>query len=126
MNNSTAETSSMADAFKTGYSRKQIITSIAFAVLLHGTILGAYIVLGGEKKSSKTAEKSEKKDDAKVATPVLPAGDSKADANKAESTDPAKKSPGPTADSKKNSDVAKPGEIPAAPDSDIDSILKAK
>jgi hypothetical protein len=126
MNNSTADTSSMADAFKTGYSRKQIITSIVFAVLLHGTILGAYLVLGGEQKPSKTAEKSEKKDDAKAATPIVPAGDSKAGATKADGTDSAKRSPNPAVDTAKNSDVAKPGEIPAAPDSDIDSILKAK
>jgi len=118
------ENESMADAFKSGYSSKQIIMSIVCAFLLHGAILGGYMIMGSEKKSQKSAEKTEKKEDVKAA-PAVPGDLAKTEPAKADSTDPARRLPNPAVDGKKP-DVAKPGEIPAAPDSDIDSILKAK
>ncbi|HYG76016.1 MAG TPA: hypothetical protein VEK08_13510 [Planctomycetota bacterium] len=117
-----------ADAFRSRYSVKQIGTAVAFAFLLHGVLLGAYFVLGSEKKGpGKTAEKVEKKDDSKAAAPAKPGESGKNDllekpADTAGKTTP----PAPPADAKKNTETAKPGEIPNAPDSDIDNILKAK
>jgi len=118
----TAMNTDSASTFKTGYTSKQVGMAIVFAFLLHGAMLGAYFIMGGEKKQ-------------KVAPPAAaaaPAGDAtkggdpaKGDVAppKPDAAEAPKKAPG--VDTKKD-DVAKPSEIPKGPDSDIDSILKAK
>jgi len=129
-NGNSAEAETMQGAFQLGYSRKQVINSILLAVLLHGAIVGGYLVIGSEKKppAGKTAAKDEKKDGA---TPPgketgsksdTPKGDGKSDAASTTPDEGAKKAP----DKAKGAEASKASELPTAPDSDIDSILKAK
>ena len=108
----------MSDVFKSGYTRGQIVKSVIAAFVLHAVLLGGYIMLGSSHKPVA------KKEDAKTAF--------KTDASATASTTPAagaaKTAPNgdaPKGDSHK-ADVAKPGEVPSAPDSDIDAILKSK
>lgn len=129
-NGNSAEAETMQGAFQLGYSRKQIINSIVLAVLLHGAIVGGYLAIGSEKKppQPKVAAKDEKKDgatpagkDASATKSDSPKGDGKSDA--ASTTDEgAKKAP----EKVKGVETSKASELPTAPDSDIDSILKAK
>lgn len=117
----------LADSFKTGYSSKQVITAIVLAFVLHGSILAGYFVLGGEKKShTKAAPTDKDKKDGDKNTAAKP-GDGKpaepADGVAKTNEAPVRTTPNPDT---KNADVAKPSELPKAPDSDIDSILKAK
>jgi hypothetical protein len=120
----------MADTFKSGYSSKQVITAVMLAFVLHGSILAGYFVLGSAKKpQGKVAASGDRdKKDGDKNIPAKATGDGKPgektdDASKPAET-PAKTTPNP--DVPKNSDTAKPGDVPKAPDGDIDAILKAK
>lgn len=128
-NGNSAEAETMQGAFQLGYSRKQVINSILLAVLLHGAIVGGYLSIGSEKKppQPKVAAKDEKKDGATptgkdaAATKASDAS-GKSDAASTTLDDGAKKAP----EKVKGVEASKASELPTAPDSDIDSILKAK
>lgn len=130
-NGNSADAETMLGAFQLGYTRKQVIHSILLAVLLHGAIVGGYLVLGSEKKppAGKAAAKDEKKDGAtpagkeSAATKAdAPKGEGKSDAVSPAPDESAKKEPSKA----KGAEASKASDLPTAPDSDIDSILKAK
>ena len=125
MSENQNEHDSTSGAFKSGYSRGQIVTAILAAVILHGAIFGAYVVIGSEKKpANKAAEKTGKKADT-AAAPTQVDGGKIAPGGTDTSGAATKTAPNPAVDPKK-AEVAKPSELPQAPDSDIDAILKAK
>jgi len=128
-NADSVEAETMQGAFQLGYSRKQIINSTLLALLLHGAIIGGYLALGSEKKppQPKVAAKDDKKDgatpagkDATATKSDSPKSDGKSDA--ASTDEGGKKAP----EKVKGVEASKASELPTAPDSDIDSILKAK
>lgn len=129
-NGNSADAETMQGAFQLGYSRKQVINSILLALALHGAIVAGYLMIGSEKKppAGKTAAKDEKKDgvtppgktsEAKSDSPKV---DGKNDAASTASDEGTKKAP----DKPKGAEASKASDLPTAPDSDIDSILKAK
>jgi hypothetical protein len=133
MNDSQAlDAESMSEAFKSGYTRSQIVRSIALALVLHGAIIGGYLVISSEKKGPESVVKEtekkveESKDTAKKAPGAIEAAteSTKGAAKSGESKGGEASKHG--AEAPKNDETAKPGEIPSAPDSDIDSILKAR
>ena len=116
---------------QTGYPMKKVIASIALATVLHVVVLSAYFILGSSKKPPATAAAAKPAEGDAKATPSAQPKDPKAPGGDTASTKPAgsgdeKKSEKPSEEAKKNTDVAKPGEIPSKPDSDIDDILKRK
>jgi len=113
-----------------GYPMKKVIASIALAAVLHVVVLSAYFILGSSKKppAAATAAKPAETDPkaAPSANPKDPKSPGEAASTKPAGSGDEKKSEKPSDEAKKNTDVAKPGEIPSKPDSDIDDILKRK
>jgi hypothetical protein len=130
----TLEAETMADAFKSGYTRNQIVRSVALALALHGALVAGLLLLGSEKKPSEKAAAAKTAKDAKESSSVEssaktpPKDGSKADDLTGAPTTTTAKSKDDAAkkEAAKNIDTAKPNEIPASPDADIDNILKAK
>ena len=98
---------------------------MAIAVVLHLVVLGSYFFLGSSKKVAVTAVP------AKPGTEIVGTADLKADPKVktdplAETKKPGVK-PETSAEKKvdpKNTEVAKPGEIPKQPDSSLDDLFK--
>ncbi len=108
-----------------GFTRSRVTASLAIAVVLHLVVLGSYFFLGSSKKPVVAAVP------AKPGTEIAGTADPKADPKV--KTDPLaeNKKPGvkpeTSAEKKvdpKNTEVAKPGEIPKQPDSSLDDLFK--
>src|SRR6185436_19446769 len=104
---------------------------ILLATVLHVVVLSAYFILGSSKKmSAPTAATKTAEGDAAKPGPVTPPKEgapATGDKTTAKTPGPDDKKPGkPPEEIRKSSEVAKPGEIPTKPDSDIDEILKRK
>jgi hypothetical protein len=113
-----------------GYSMKKVIASIVLATVLHVVVLGAYFIFGSSKKPPAPAAAAAKPDEPAKGTPPAPTKDGKqAETTAAKTpngTGAEKKTDKTPEEIKKSSEVAKPGEIPSKPDTDIDDILKRK
>ncbi len=112
-----------------GYPAKKVIASVVLATVLHVVVLGAYFILGSSHKPPAAAAKPAEGDAAKGAA-TAPPKDGKAPGETAakppSGTGDEKKTDKTPDEIKKSTDVAKPGEIPSKPDTDIDEILKRK
>lgn len=81
----TLEAETMADAFKSGYTRNQIVRSVALALVLHGALVAGLLVLGSEKKpnekaaATKTAKDSKEGSATEASAKTPPKDGSKAD-----------------------------------------------
>lgn len=108
-----------------GFTRSRVTGSLVIAVVLHLLVLGSYFFLGSSKKPVAAAVPS------KPATEIAGTVDLKTDPKGktdplAENKKPAVK-PETSTERKvdpKNTDVAKPGEIPKQPDSGLDDLFK--
>jgi hypothetical protein len=117
-------TKSMVEVYgASGYPMKKVIASVLLATVLHVVVLGAYFILGSSKKPPATPSVEPEKNAA-----AAPQKDGKSPDKAATKTAPGdeKKPDRVSEENKKGAEVAKPGEIPSKPDTDIDDILKRK
>lgn len=108
-----------------GFTRSRVTGSLAIAVVLHVLVLGSYFFLGSSKKPAAAAVP------AKPTTEIAGTVDSKTDPKAKADPLTENKKPSVKAETSaekkvdpKNTDVAKPGEIPKQPDSSLDDLFK--